>query len=451
MRRCADDGVTAADQHCQETFAWGLRNPFRIAMDPNASGTRFFINDVGQGEREEVNEGAAGADYGWNCREGTRVNDTRGTCDPTPPNMVDPVFEYNHGNNGPGSPFNNCYSITAGAFVPNGIWPQEYDGAYLVADYGCGVVAALVRDGNSYTAQEFMAGLGSNSVVYMAFGPFGDTQALYYSTFESDDIRRLSYNGTPNAAPTASISATPTFGEAPLTVNFDGRGSSDPEEAALSYEWDFGDGATSSAAAPEHTYTAPGTYTTTLIVRDERSIASDPVTVRIDVGNTPPEPQIAAPDDGAPLWLASASHYAAAQAMRKRARSLASACSGKCASITTSTSTPTGAPRVAALHGSHLAPKICRRSTRATSRFAGPQRMRSVVRHDNPRTAPADRHADVRNRADGAGDHRRRWNQRQHHHRASGGALMAGLSAPTRCTGRPDTRRRADAVLPLEP
>jgi PKD repeat protein len=143
-----------------------------------------------------------------------------------------------------------------------------------------------------------MSELGGNSVVHMAFGPFGDTQALYYSTFESDDIRRLSYTGTTNAAPTAVIAATPTFGEAPLTVAFNGSASSDPEDAALTYAWDFGDGQTSTLVAPEHTFTAPGTYTVTLIVRDERSIASDPATVRIDVGNTPPEPQIITPADG---------------------------------------------------------------------------------------------------------------------------------------------------------
>ncbi|MGL5005369.1 MAG: PQQ-dependent sugar dehydrogenase, partial [Casimicrobium sp.] len=43
---CKDTGTHAGTDHCQETFAWGLRNPFRFAMDPNAAGTRFYINDV---------------------------------------------------------------------------------------------------------------------------------------------------------------------------------------------------------------------------------------------------------------------------------------------------------------------------------------------------------------------------------------------------------------------
>ena len=35
----------------------GLRNPFRMAFDPNAAGTRFYINDVGQHHWEEIDEG----------------------------------------------------------------------------------------------------------------------------------------------------------------------------------------------------------------------------------------------------------------------------------------------------------------------------------------------------------------------------------------------------------
>jgi glucose/arabinose dehydrogenase len=45
--RCNLDGRTEVGKKCQETFASGLRNPFRFAFDPDASGTRFFIGDVG--------------------------------------------------------------------------------------------------------------------------------------------------------------------------------------------------------------------------------------------------------------------------------------------------------------------------------------------------------------------------------------------------------------------
>src|SRR5439155_11510867 len=51
--RCNQTGTTTPPTKCQEIFAWGLRNPFRFAFDPNTAGTRFQINDTGQNTWEE--------------------------------------------------------------------------------------------------------------------------------------------------------------------------------------------------------------------------------------------------------------------------------------------------------------------------------------------------------------------------------------------------------------
>lgn len=71
-------------------------------------------------------------------------------------------------------------------------------------------------------------------------------------------------------SPTAVILATPTKGNAPLTVSFDGSTSStgSPDFTPLSYEWDFGDGTTSNEAVTEHTYTQAGYYAATLRFSD---------------------------------------------------------------------------------------------------------------------------------------------------------------------------------------
>src|SRR5215210_3923983 len=52
--RCNVTGRTERGDDCRETFARGFRNPFRMAFDPDTTGTttRFFINDVG-GQRGE--------------------------------------------------------------------------------------------------------------------------------------------------------------------------------------------------------------------------------------------------------------------------------------------------------------------------------------------------------------------------------------------------------------
>ncbi len=55
---------------CQETFASGLRNPFRFAFDPNAAGHALLHQRRRPGHWEEIDLGQPGADYGWNVREG---------------------------------------------------------------------------------------------------------------------------------------------------------------------------------------------------------------------------------------------------------------------------------------------------------------------------------------------------------------------------------------------
>ncbi len=112
-RAATSPGSTTAGNKCQETFAWGLRNPFRFAFDPNAAGTRFFINDVGQDVWEEIDLGQAGADYGWNVREGPCANGSATNCGPPPAGMTNPIYDYSHARTG-------CAAITGGAFVPNG-------------------------------------------------------------------------------------------------------------------------------------------------------------------------------------------------------------------------------------------------------------------------------------------------------------------------------------------
>ena len=92
----------------------------------------------------------------------------------------------------------------------------------------------------------------------------------------------------------------PTSGPAPLTVQFNGSDSSDPEGTPLAYAWDldndgfFDDG---NAVTASHTYNSPGNVTVRLRVTDA-GLATGTDSEVISVGNSPPMPVISTPAAG---------------------------------------------------------------------------------------------------------------------------------------------------------
>lgn len=277
-RRCGAPGAQAGSGPCQEIYAHGLRNPFRFAFRPGTN--ELYVNDVGQSDWEEINQAQAGANYGWNSREGPCTTGSTTDCPAAPAGLTDPLYAYDHSD--------GCASITGGVFVPPGLWPAEYDGTYLFGDYVCGTIFRLVASGAGLSAEPFITGLGDDSVLSMIAGP----AAIYYTTF-GGQVRQITYSGTTNRPPTAIAAAQPVFGPAPLLVRFDASASSDPDGDALTYTWDFGDGtAPATGSKPSHTYQSEGVYTATLQVEDSEGLRSEAVGVRIDVGNSPPVPAI---------------------------------------------------------------------------------------------------------------------------------------------------------------
>ena len=137
---------------------------------------------------------------------------------------------------------------------------------------------------------------GAANPVDVQIGPGGD---LFYVDLDGGTVRRISF-ASANTPPVAVATATPTSGVAPLTVSFNGTGSSDPDGQALTYAWDLdADGAfdDSTSATPSFTYTQPGTYNVQLRVTDPPG-ASDTDTVTITAGNSPPVASIVTPTAG---------------------------------------------------------------------------------------------------------------------------------------------------------
>jgi len=111
------------------------------------------------------------------------------------------------------------------------------------------------------------------SHAYTTAGTFTATLTVTDSKGQTSEV------GTPvivtapvvtNKAPQAVISATPISGSAPLTVSFDGGGSTDSDGAISSYVWNFGDGSSATGKTVSHTYTTEATFTATLQVTDDK-------------------------------------------------------------------------------------------------------------------------------------------------------------------------------------
>lgn len=120
------DGVDGAP----EVWAYGLRNPWRFAIDE--TGKRLIVGDVGQNTWEEVDVvplNRPGANLGWNAREGTHAYEDGSR----PAGAIDPVYEYKHPS--------GC-SVTGGV-VYRGTALRELRGTYLFGDYCEGWIAAL--------------------------------------------------------------------------------------------------------------------------------------------------------------------------------------------------------------------------------------------------------------------------------------------------------------------
>jgi glucose/arabinose dehydrogenase len=171
-------------------WARGLRNPFTFAFQQSTG--RMFINDVGAGSWEEINDGIAGSNYGWPASEGpTGTSGHRS-----------PVYAYGHG----GGATQGC-AISGGTFYnPTAVqFPTSYVGSYFFADF-CGDWINRIDTTSGNALSTFATGIASP--VDVQVGPEG---SLYYLARGGGGVvGRVDYPSTPPApTETTFVPVTP--------------------------------------------------------------------------------------------------------------------------------------------------------------------------------------------------------------------------------------------------
>ena len=146
-----------------EVWAWGLRNPWRIAFDPVTA--ELWIADVGQNNSRRSTHSAIrghpagwGVDFGWSAYEGlARFNDDVADTG----RDVKPVWTYEHGADG-------C-SVSGGA-VYRGSLIAGLAPAFVYGDYCSGRVWAF----DAESGRNVLLGEGLGQITSVRAGPDGE-------------------------------------------------------------------------------------------------------------------------------------------------------------------------------------------------------------------------------------------------------------------------------------
>lgn len=187
-----------------ELWAIGTRNPFRANFDP-LTGLLYF-GDVGEDGFEEINVGVAGANYGWNYKEGFATGPNTGI---PPIDLTDPIYSYGHGN----GPFEGI-SVTGGSVYRGAL--SDLFGQYFFGDfqdaYSSDTVKSIwsfdVDDGLPATdsLRRWTLNTGADTLDGLVSFSTGQDGSLYLLDFDGDVFQVVSAQ-IPLPAPILFLSA----------------------------------------------------------------------------------------------------------------------------------------------------------------------------------------------------------------------------------------------------
>ena len=332
-----------------EIYVMGCRNPWRINVDQKTG--YLYWGDVGpdagadgpRGPRgyDEVNQARVAGNFGWPYFIGDNyaygiVDFATGKIAPT----LDPMSPLNRSVNNtgatklppampamvyyPGAPSEKFPAVANGGRTAcagpvyyfdesssaSRRFPKEYDRTLFAFEWSRSMIYAvhLDTDSNLEKVERFLPNAKFSRPIDMQFDRNGSLYVLEYGETwgvnPDSQLIRLDYVRG-NRSPIAKAAAKNTIGREPLTVELDGRSSSDKDNDKLTYEWSsVRSGQEKSApqklgtqAKMATVFEEPGVYTLELKVTDP-SGASSVNSLPVIVGNTRPVVEFLTPSDG---------------------------------------------------------------------------------------------------------------------------------------------------------
>jgi cytochrome c len=325
-----------------EIYAMGLRNPYRITVDPRTGW--LYWGDVGQNTIDDPARGPISYDewhqakepgfFGWPYFAGDNKPyayfdfateaigpyfDPQRPVNSSPNNTglqvlppavsaliwysYDESTEFKNLGTGGKSPiagpfyYSELYRQQPDWVKTSRRFPDYYDGKWFIAEWMRDWINVVTLDENGKLVdiERFMPSVKFDHPIDLEFGPDGALYALEYGTAwfaqnENARLVRIDYIEG-NRPPIARLQASKTAGAVPLSVSFSAAESFDyDKDDTLTYEWQLVDQNKGRRPGPETSYQfdKPGTYMVRLEVTDSHGLSTTQE-VQIVAGNEPPE------------------------------------------------------------------------------------------------------------------------------------------------------------------
>ena len=153
-----------------ETWAYGLRNPWRMTTDPKTG--HIWVGNNGQDLWEQVYKVNKGDNFGWSVYEGGHPFYLERKAGPHP--HVKPTFEHSH---------SESRSLTGGVVYYGSKFPR-LQGAYIYGDYSTGKIWAGKHDGTKVVWHQEIA---DTTMQITSFGIDPDGELLITNHIGKDD------------------------------------------------------------------------------------------------------------------------------------------------------------------------------------------------------------------------------------------------------------------------